>query len=184
MTIARQWIWVSWLCTYRHMWTCCSVAMKVIDHPKFMSRVVGYGAVLDEQSIKHGMEIRSADGALPGSLPWKLLASNAPGSKAIHIHRIHSYDDQSARCTSSIESSRQIIQLFMTRRTAVSYIHGHKLIILPKLTAEWAEFSTPPALASQIDGFRKRVRKVGVPTILSCDERRANVRPCRVYSFG
>lgn len=70
----------------------------------------------------------------------------------------------------------------MIRRTDDSHIHGHKVVILPKPIVEWAESTTPPGLASQIDGFRKRVKKVGVPAIFSCHERRANTWSCRIYS--
>ena len=35
-------------------------------------------------------------------------------------------------------------------------IHGHKVIILLKITVEWAAFGTPSPLAKQIDSFEKR----------------------------
>ena len=35
-------------------------------------------------------------------------------------------------------------------------MHGHKVVILPKITVEWAEFGTPSSLAKQIDSFGKR----------------------------
>ncbi|KAK0515554.1 hypothetical protein JMJ35_001588 [Cladonia borealis] len=58
-----------------------------------------------------------------------------------------------------IKRIRSIVQLFMIRRTDDSYIHGHKVVQLPKCTIQWAEFTTPTKLAARIDTYRKQVRK-------------------------
>ncbi|KAK0507703.1 hypothetical protein JMJ35_009592 [Cladonia borealis] len=58
-----------------------------------------------------------------------------------------------------IKKIRDVVQLFMIRRTGDSAIHGHKVVTLPKITVEWASFRTPSALAKQIDDYRKQVSK-------------------------
>ena len=58
-----------------------------------------------------------------------------------------------------IDDIRNVVQRLMNRRTDDSYIHGHRVAVHPKITAEWAEFMTPSTLALRLNAFRKPVSK-------------------------
>ena len=58
-----------------------------------------------------------------------------------------------------MKKTRDIVQLFMIRRTDDSAMHGYKVVTLPKIMVEWARFGTPSALAKQIDNYRRQISK-------------------------